>query len=277
MLIFPTYQTLLAKAAATSSGGGSSFGGVTDNLVFHIDAGDTSSYSGSGTTVNSLVNSHTNDFYNSNVSYSSDDGGYWQFSNSSSDHTRSGIGFDYSSDFDFGSGDFTVEIWRKMNTGTEWGYSLFFGESSTPRSWTMWQFSGWWAFFRIYDSSNNNQNAISTDSGIDNNADARNVWHHTVVTKSDTGTYGQAKIYCNTSLRATHNYTSSSTVYSSSNSDNRLCIGGGTLSGSFDDDSSSTYPYPGKISIVRIYKGKCLTASEVSTNFDQEKSRYGYS
>ena len=63
---------------------------VTDNLVFHIDAGDTNSYSGSGTTVNSLVGSISSSSYNSNISHSTSDGGYWTFTSS----TGLGIKFD---------------------------------------------------------------------------------------------------------------------------------------------------------------------------------------
>ena len=64
---------------------------VTSNLVFHIDAGNTNSYSGSSaTTVNSLVGGISSSNYNQNISYSSSDGGYWTFSSS----TGNGIEFD---------------------------------------------------------------------------------------------------------------------------------------------------------------------------------------
>lgn len=65
---------------------------ITNNLVFHIDAGNTNSYDpdNSGTTVNSLVGNITNSNYNSNISHSTSDGGYWTFSNSTGD----GIEFD---------------------------------------------------------------------------------------------------------------------------------------------------------------------------------------
>ena len=53
---------------------------VTSNLVFHIDAGNTNSYSGSGTTVNSLVGGISSSSYNSTISHSTNDGGYWTFS-----------------------------------------------------------------------------------------------------------------------------------------------------------------------------------------------------
>ena len=64
---------------------------VTSNLVFHIDAGNTNSYSGSGaTTVNSLVGGISSSSYNQNISYSSSDGGYWSFGSNTGD----GIEFD---------------------------------------------------------------------------------------------------------------------------------------------------------------------------------------
>ena len=64
---------------------------VTSNLVFHIDAGNTNSYSGSGaTTVNSLVGGISSSSYNSNISHSTSDGGYWTFTSS----TGLGIKFD---------------------------------------------------------------------------------------------------------------------------------------------------------------------------------------
>ena len=71
MLIFPTYQTMLAKAAATSCGGGGGSSIVTTNLISHWDFGDSNSYSGSGSSVSDLTgNSNSGTLKNTtNISY----------------------------------------------------------------------------------------------------------------------------------------------------------------------------------------------------------------
>ena len=55
---------------------------VTNNLVLHLDAGDSSSYSGSGTTWTDLTGNGNNGTLVNGVSYSSSDGGYLSFDGS---------------------------------------------------------------------------------------------------------------------------------------------------------------------------------------------------
>lgn len=61
---------------------------VTDSLIFHVDAGNTSSYSGSGTTWTDISPSPHNGTM-TNVTYNSSSGGYMSFNGSSSVVTAS--------------------------------------------------------------------------------------------------------------------------------------------------------------------------------------------
>jgi hypothetical protein len=87
---------------------------ITQNLLFHYDIGNSSSYSGSGTTVNDL-SGNGNDATLENQSYSSNDGGYLIFNNEGeSNSNRSTIEIDGSnnnSDFAIGTGQFSFEVW----------------------------------------------------------------------------------------------------------------------------------------------------------------------
>ena len=94
----------------TAAGGGG--GIVTNNLVLHLDAGDSSSYSGSGNTWTDLSSSNNNGTING-ATYNSGNDGYFDF-----DGSNDSISFTLSNDFAFGTGDFTIEAWVRFdNTG----------------------------------------------------------------------------------------------------------------------------------------------------------------
>ena len=91
---------------------------ITSNLLFHYDIGHSSSYSGSGTTVNDL-SGNGNDATLENQSYSSNDGGYLIFNNENeSSSNRSTIEVDGSnnnSDFAIGTGPCSFEVWLYLD------------------------------------------------------------------------------------------------------------------------------------------------------------------
>ena len=248
-----------AGTAAASSGGGGSAAYVTDDLVFHIDAGNSSSYSGSGTTVNSLVGNMTSNTFDSDITYSSSDGGSWFFNYLCTD----GIQFDASSFMPLGSNDVTYESWYKLNSHFTTPFSIW---RVTPNNNNLYSFYNYHRF--------SNRVRIGKDSGTGTHyaesggwTFAPYNWKH-VVASHDTST-STIKIYVNGSLVKTETDTNYWSSYQNNATDTyKLAVGTNGI--------SSNLRHIGNISIVRFYKGRALSATEVTQNFDAEKARYGY-
>jgi len=245
-------------------------GYVTDNLQFHIDAGSSSSYSG-GTTVYNLIHNDSSSTYNSNISYSTNNGGYWTFAS----NTGSGFKFDIGGGnnyLSFLSNDFTVEVWfRPNNTGLFLEYTKTGPFSGTLSDYP--QLVGWLNqqsatnprinLLTYYSTSNNNGWGFHTDNYISQNSWSENTsWIHHVVT-SDASSLKRS-VYKNGIFLGSA--TNSNFGYVRNSSDNDLYIGG---SGVYN------FPFVGDISIMRVYIGKALSSAEVTQNYNAEKSRYG--
>jgi hypothetical protein len=214
---------------------------VTDNLKLALDAGSTRSYSGSGTSANSIVGNNTATLYNG-VAYSSNNGGFWDF--------------DGSDDYivtDFGNGlnpttqDLSYGIWVKSDSSqtgmfimqSNWGAGsvrFYIGSISGKLGWGI-QERGW--------------NANDTDLTFVNDQ-----WYYINIVFSGT----TAKLYANGVLKATD--TISSYVFG-----NNLGIGSG-------QPYNAGYPWNGGIAAWRVYY-QALTAAEVLQNFNAQKSRFG--
>ncbi len=251
---------------------------VTDNLVFHLDAANTACYSGSGTTVNSLVNNHTNDHWG-DLQWSSDSGGntggYFYV-----DGTQdTSLQFPYSTDFEaFGYSGTTVtnyswEWWWYGDTTTSTsnnnnnlavhymlapvtndGHAISgsYGLSGTNKGNLM--------FYRL----NNNERSYWRDSS-NTNVLQENVtwsgfrWQHYVFTRSGNST----KFYRDNGTPVSHTQAApSASNYSNTKKLNILCR------------YHTAYRMVGRLGVMRFYQGKALTAAEVEQNYDAEKSRY---
>ena len=243
---------------------------VTDNLVFHIDAGDTNSYSGIGTTVNSLVGSITNSSYNSNINHSTSDGGYWSFVASGPGKTGTGIEFDLgsfpSSHFmPLGSSDMTYEVWMKP-TGfiiSPFGLYRTTLSNSTRNTFAFFLQVPFVAGIVVWAPYPYN-NFFESGPGDYSN----NIWQHLVFTHDNSE--GRVKVYVNGSKVKENLDSTRWGFYAADISEShmlRVGIGG----------DESVMEFSGDISIVRIYKGKELSSFEVTKNFNAEKARYGYS
>ena len=79
---------------------------ISDGLIFYLDAANTRSYSGSGLTANGLVGGIGGTLING-VGYTSSNNGSFIF-----DGTNDGM---YFSTYNFSTGDFTMEVWLKLN------------------------------------------------------------------------------------------------------------------------------------------------------------------
>lgn len=267
-----------AGTAAASGGGGSSGNHVTTNLIQHWDFGNSSSYSGSGTTVSDLSgNSNTGTLQNaSNISYSSDNGGHILLDPSAS----SNYPWIYrDTDFwkDIGTNDFTWEIWANFYFHDSNNTFIIYINNPTPASpYTENSLIG----IRSPSSggkgsliTSNWLNASSTntagswtyhDSSAVYSRGASSGWEHIVYTRTGGNTVNNtAKVYRNNSLLDT---TTNKADYDLANTETDYRRGLGT-------DSSTGLR--GRLAILRFYIGTGLTASQVTQNYNEDKTRFG--
>lgn len=244
------HSHMMSYASYASSGGGSSI--VTQNLVLNLDAGDNSSYGGSGTTWTDLSGQNNNGTLINGVTYNSGDGGYLIF-----DGTNDRVSLPVGSDFAYGTGDFTIETWFNV-TGT------------SPQTWGEVVFSQTISGQNYFVVSASAQNPVQkkprftygTGGGTpitSSTTYTENQWYHYVITRNGT----TLTIYLNNSVVAT-----ATVSFNFSNTTYVPTIGAYS--------HSNTLNLDGKISIVRVYKGKGFSVSDVTQNFDAVKSRYGY-
>jgi hypothetical protein len=223
---------------------------VTAGLVLNLDAGNSASYSGSGTSWTDLSDRGNNGALVGGVTYNSSNQGSLVFNGNSSGTTDSYVNLPVTTDFAFGSGDFTVEMWIYANTGNY--VSTFISINST---------SGY-AALRL-ENYNSNLDAFHSSDGASHLIGKQstsliaNKWTHLVFSRIN----GNAKIYLDGVEKL--NYSLVGSLVASGNS--RI----GSLIGWTDRNHS------GNIAITRIYKGKGLTSTEVTTHFDLTKSRFG--
>jgi len=215
---------------------------IDTGLVLALDAGDTNSYSGSGTTWNDLSgNGYTGTLRNS-VAYNSSNGGYFDFDGTdtaiTTDLTRDNDNFSYSAWFQYGGGSGERNIIDTFE--------------ATSSEWTRLNvLNGKHAFHIDNDSSKTILQGSTAQT---------NVWYNSVGTW-DPST-GSMKLYVNGELDAQTTKAQTTTISGLSN----LFIGA---------RSSSNYveEFIGNIACVCVYS-KTLTASEIQQNYNALKSRF---
>ena len=320
MLIFPTYQTLLTKPAATSSGSG--FSGVTTDLHVHYDFSNTScwnrnkSSNAADYTINNLAGDHNDAHIRRNVSgttwtstsdspvieFNSDADGCIQtvtsnYSDSGDDtliiipgeessSTASDLTYNMStvsatsSDnlTNIGTDPWTIEFWTRQyldnsNNGISLPVALYHvnSESESPIHYLLiydlnHSSSGLrgdikWKYYHpqhnthfqrtIYN--NNMPGAPSSGAGWTD-------WMHIVISKESGTSNNNAKIYANN----TH-------ITSYMDQNNLDYLKYGRLFVIINGDRPE-----GRLGIFRFYQGKSLTSSEVTTNWNAQKSRFGH-
>jgi len=217
---------------------------ITSNLVLHLDAGNSSSYPGSGTTWTDLSGNSNNGTLENGVSYSSSDGGYLVF-----DGSDDFISFTDSNDFLLGSGDFTYESWVQITgSGTFMRMGSFLNNAGTQASPNLTLKTD-----QIYMYSNID-NGYLLQRFVTNST---STWYHVVFTRIGT----DVKLYRNGSHISTANNISTNFV------SDRLVIG--------KNHTGSAYA-TGHIAQTRLYKGKGLTDGEVLQNYNATKATFGY-
>ena len=151
-------------------------------------------------------------------------------------------------DFLFGTEEFAIEWWEYFTDGTGYaghiGVFEYGGGDDTAHIWTVsgsfHGYPGSWTSIAMQPISNQ--------------------WAHYVVT----GTSGDIRFYQNGELKDTKTWD-----WSATSSTANFAVGG-TPGWSFGN-----YAMAGKISAVKVYKGKSFTEDEVKRNFSALRGRYG--
>jgi hypothetical protein len=215
-------------------------------LVLALDAGNTKSYSGSGTTWTDLSGNGNAGALTNGPTYSSANGGSIVFDGVDDFIQLAGTNFslntmtisawNYSSNFN--QNGFMFEKTTNGSVNTQ--YSLFYNSSND-------------IYYRTYGLSTLDLTINITTAGVVNNQ-----WNNVVATFDGT----TKRIYVNGILRAT-SATLTGTVTQNTTGAAFIGIYGG-----------GGYPFNGRISNTSIYN-KALSATEVSQNFNALRGRYG--
>lgn len=220
---------------------------ASEGLVFLVDAGNPKSYPGSGSTWYNIGNPKSNGS-NANMTYSSANGGYFTFNNSSSVSTfanydelnpTQGLTIESWVNFDGNDNDF---IYEKGNVNTQ--HSLFShgGSLNDIR-------------FRSYHEGGGG-NDLYFDKTAENFQTNR--WHYIVATYDRS----YKRIYLDATERVSNAESRALITRTTGASVGRF---GGTTTG---------YYFGGKIAYVAVYN-RGLTANEIKNNFEALRGRFG--
>ena len=216
-----------------------------DGLVLALDAGNTKSYPGSGTTWTDLIGNGNNGTLVNGVGFDIDYGGSLVFDGSN--HYVGAPVF-------IPTEDASIEVWARIDIFE--GNVLFgFGGDDYPGGFAgsgpdVYVSGGTWA----WNTGDGVSNPFSSNPTV-NTTD----WFNYIVT---TESASNAKLYVNGSLIGTANHKSAKVT----NSGDRVIIGRwGNL---------TSYETPGNYGVVRVYD-RVLTEPEIQQNFDALRGRYG--
>ena len=224
-------------------------------IVLDLDAGNSASYAGTGTTWTDLSGKGNHGTLVNSVTYNSANQGYLVF-NGNGSYVGSGgynpyVSLPRSTDFDFNTGDFTVELWAYTTTANPHPCPISLNVNGSS-----------YAAFRMEHSNDRLYLSHSYDGtsyvNAGNFAFTRNAWQHIVVSRIA----GSAVVYVNGISKLAYSLPGS--LIGQQNSQ----IGNLGRENSF-------YSFSGNIATTKIYKGKGLTSTEVLTQFDLTKSRFG--
>jgi len=235
---------------------------VTSGLVLCLDAANTKSYPGSGTSWTDLSGGGNNGTLINGPTYSSANGGSIVF-----DGVNDYVSIPSSTSFNIGSNDLCFESWIYL-TGYSVAYNSIYytgqiinRDTQTTRSFTFsvrGTASSWTGLGVVFFTNNSTFTNTSASFNF-----SLNTWYHLVVSRIGT----TVRLYVN---GVDVGGGSNSTVIQ--NSTQAVEIGSESPSWA---SNGYGYYFPGRIPSVRIYKGKGLTASEIQQNFNALRGRYG--
>ena len=229
---------------------------VTAGLVLNLDAGNAASYPGSGTTWTDLSGRGNNGTLYNTVSYNASNQGSLVFNGyENGQGPNPYVLLPTNADFDFGSGDFSVEMWIYIRPAND--HPNFLSINVDPSTnYAALRMSYYQGNLGVSHSTDNS--TWSAQQGV---AFSLNTWKHVVVSRIS----GQITLYLDGISRLSYSLPGSLMS-------NKLNVIG-TIYPNFGNPAF--YNLSGNIALTKFFKGKGLTASEVATHFDLTKSRFG--
>jgi len=214
------------------------------DLRVHLDAGNSKSYGGTGTTWTDM-SGNGNNFTNSNVTYNA--AGYFTYNG-----TTSGSISGTPSNFTFDSGSYTVCAWFRPHTVSPAANMAVVTDNFGPEV-------GIWVL--------TNGNATNYAYGASGTAATANEWCYSCFTGSAGAPNGTDTYTISGYNNGEFISTATGTVGNGMN-DWPLTLG-------YDQQSGTPTAYfDGDIAIVQIYQ-TILTASEIKQNFNSHRKRFG--
>ena len=218
---------------------------IQDGLVLNLDAGASTSYPGTGVTWTDISGNGNNGTLVNGPTYSSANGGSIVF-DGTNDYTQL-------TSQSLSSVDFSVEVWFYATKAVS-SLQVLFTSYNLPGGAQANTFILGIGGSRIYVG-----NGLASLTGIA--TITTNTWYHTVVTYTASNT--TLRLYLNGNFEA-------SVVAAVSSGASSNYIGG-----SPGDNNIGTWWFGGSISVVRAYRTRALTASEIQQNFIALRSRFG--
>lgn len=219
---------------------------VTDGLVLHLDAGNYESYPIAGTSWYDLSGGRNTGTFRNGSTYVRDGGGAISL-----DGTNDKVDTDAGPDFAYGTGDFALEIWFNNTSSPTSGFGVMFSQS----------ISGTNYFIAGINNSLKAEFIFATSGAgtvtLSSNTYSLSTWNHYVATRMGSSVI----VYLNT--------TASSATTCTQNFTNTTYL---PTIGAYQ--GSSLNCFPGYISIVRVYKNKGLSPTEVAQNFNATRARF---
>ena len=237
------YSHMMSYSSYSSGGGGI----VTNNLYLHLDASNSSSYSGSGTAWNDLSGNSNNVTLVNGATYSSNDGGYLDF-----DGTNDYINANTALPDSFFQGNSTLSFWLYFNTidSDSQGQAIIHHGTNSA-------YKGFHVMQRVSKVNIDLWGtALETTSTF-----SASTWYNITITLNNTT--NACVIYINGSSDASGTLTASYT-----GTGNNCRIAGPIIEGGVFHDELHA-----RIAQVFAYDA-VLTASEVLQNYDATKSNY---
>jgi len=245
-------------------------GGIVESqLTFHLDPGNTNSYSGTGTTWTDMI-TNTDGTIPATWTYNSADGGTF------STGTAAGPNYGFNSTWHPATSgqyqdEITYEAWVSFdNVGNNYNGIMTTADSTSDLGMSIVTDNGgrWSGMIQRSDRSYMSYMYMywngSGGSGQES-PDTNNKWYHVVVASNNSG----HSYYVNNIEGALYSE-DGITDASITNTDQTLGIGR-----LYANDTSTSFSLRGKFGPVRIYQKK-LTADEVNQNYEAEKARFGY-
>jgi len=257
------FNRQIVKAAVAPAG--------DPNLKVWLDAGNASSYAGSGTTWSDLSGNGNNLTINGSPTYDATTGSFY-FANTTSQYAINNS----MSNMSIGTADASIEIWQRYQGPNDdnYFYSFQLGLLKTADVTVG-------GFLQFYGDNGVNGRAMGGRIGglglayiipylgdpsiTYTKSTDYNIWRQLVLTRE--GSSGDCKMYVNGSLYKTISAMYTGDIFES----NRLNIGG---------TNAATWPFGaqpwyGDVAIFKAWNGKVVSSTEVTDSYNAYKTRFG--